>query len=33
MEKLKPHYELVKIKAEFADADSLNRTYSSQQGG
>jgi motility quorum-sensing regulator/GCU-specific mRNA interferase toxin len=32
MEKLKPHYELAKIKAEFANADRLNRTYSSQQG-
>src|ERR1700719_4697044 len=32
MEKLKPHYELAKIKAEFADAAGLNRTYSSKQG-
>jgi motility quorum-sensing regulator/GCU-specific mRNA interferase toxin len=32
MEKLKPHYELARIKAEFADTASLNRTYSSKQG-
>jgi motility quorum-sensing regulator/GCU-specific mRNA interferase toxin len=32
MEKLKPHYELANIKAEFADPARLNRTYSSQQG-
>jgi motility quorum-sensing regulator/GCU-specific mRNA interferase toxin len=32
MEKLKPRYELAKIKAVFADTSSLNRTYSSKQG-
>jgi motility quorum-sensing regulator/GCU-specific mRNA interferase toxin len=32
MEKLKPHYELARIKAGFADTASLNRTYSSKQG-
>ncbi len=32
MEKLKPHYELAKVKAEFADTARLNRTYSSKQG-
>jgi motility quorum-sensing regulator/GCU-specific mRNA interferase toxin len=32
MEKRKPHYEPAKIKAAFADAASLNRTYSSKQG-
>ncbi len=32
MEKRKPHYDLAEIKAAFADAASLNRTYSSRQG-
>ena len=32
MEKRKPHYDLAKIKAAFADAASLNRTYSSKKG-
>jgi motility quorum-sensing regulator/GCU-specific mRNA interferase toxin len=32
MEKRKPHYDLAKIKAAFADDASLNRTYSSKQG-
>jgi motility quorum-sensing regulator/GCU-specific mRNA interferase toxin len=32
MEKLKPHYDLARIKASFADAASLNRTYGSKQG-
>jgi motility quorum-sensing regulator/GCU-specific mRNA interferase toxin len=32
MEKRKPHYDLARIKAAFADAVSLNRTYSSRQG-
>ncbi len=31
-EKRKPHYDLARIKAVFADAGSLNRTYSSLQG-
>lgn len=32
MEKLKPHYPLAAIKAAFADADRLNRSYTSKQG-
>lgn len=32
MEKLRPHYDLAKIQAEFADPANLNRTYSSRQG-
>ena len=32
MEKRKPHYGLPMIKAAFADAASLNRTYGSKQG-
>jgi motility quorum-sensing regulator/GCU-specific mRNA interferase toxin len=32
MEKLKPHYELATIKAAFADASSLNRSFVSKQG-
>jgi motility quorum-sensing regulator/GCU-specific mRNA interferase toxin len=32
MEKRKPHYDLDRIKAAFADPLSLNRTYSSRQG-
>ena len=32
MENRKPHYKLPRIKAAFADAASLNRTYSSRQG-
>src|ERR1700722_19137770 len=32
MEKLKPHYALATIKAAFADASSLNRSYVSKQG-
>ena len=32
MEKLKPHYGLVAVKAAFADASSLNRSFVSKQG-
>ena len=32
MEKRKPHYDLAKIKAAFAEAAHLNQTYSSKQG-
>jgi len=32
MEKLKPHYDLARIKAAFTDAARLNRTYGSRQG-
>ena len=32
MEKRKPHFELDRIEAAFADTDSLNRTFSSKQG-
>ncbi len=32
MEKLKPHYGLATIKAAFADAASLNRSFVSKQG-
>jgi motility quorum-sensing regulator / GCU-specific mRNA interferase toxin len=32
MEKLKPHYGLADIKAAFADAFSLNRSFVSKQG-
>ena len=32
MEKLKPHYGLATIKAAFADASSLNRSFVSKQG-
>lgn len=32
MEKLKPHYGLATIKAAFADASSLNRSFVSRQG-
>jgi motility quorum-sensing regulator / GCU-specific mRNA interferase toxin len=32
MEKRKPHYALDTIKATFADAASLNRTFVSKQG-
>jgi motility quorum-sensing regulator / GCU-specific mRNA interferase toxin len=32
MEKLKPHYGLATIKAAFADASHLNRSFVSQQG-
>lgn len=32
MEKRKPHYDLDRIKAAFADTASLNRTFSSKQG-
>ena len=32
MEKRKPHFELDRIKAAFADTASLNRTFSSKQG-
>ena len=32
MEKRKPHYELDRIKAAFADTATLNRTFSSKQG-
>lgn len=32
MEKLKPHYALADIRAAFADAGSLNRSYVSKQG-
>ncbi len=31
-EKLKPHYALANIKAEFADPDRLNRSFVSKQG-
>ena len=32
MEKRKPHYDLGRIKAAFANPASLNRTFSSKQG-
>src|ERR1700674_2132813 len=32
MEKRKPHYALANIKAAFADAASLNRSFVSKQG-
>ena len=32
MEKLKPHYGLATIKAAFADASRLNRSFVSKQG-
>ena len=32
MEKRKPHYALETIKAAFADAASLNRSFVSRQG-
>jgi motility quorum-sensing regulator/GCU-specific mRNA interferase toxin len=32
MEKLKPHYGLAAVKAAFADASSLNRSFVSKQG-
>jgi motility quorum-sensing regulator/GCU-specific mRNA interferase toxin len=32
MEKRKPHYPLAEIKAAFAEAAKLNRTFSSKQG-
>jgi len=32
MEKLRPHYALAEIKAAFADAGLLNRSYVSKQG-
>lgn len=32
MEKLKPHYALATVKAAFADASSLNRSFVSKQG-
>ena len=32
MEKLKPHYQLAAVKAAFADASRLNRSFVSKQG-
>ncbi len=32
MEKLKPHYALATVKAAFADASGLNRSFVSKQG-
>ena len=32
MEKRRPHFELSKIQAEFADVTRLNRTFNSKQG-
>lgn len=32
MEKRRPHYDLIAVKAAFNNPDTLNRTYSSRQG-